>query len=154
MRTELVDLGAFTKVVLASIQSARTESKKALGSTLQAHSAQEQMEASTSHLFGNTSSHSVQHLEPPETRSSTSQRLRSNGNFHLSLDIWFTPLSPPSSQHLANSSPFRIGDFEMNINPSTHLPLALDLEDTWSFADGRSLLSPLHPMASFLSEDT
>ncbi|KAH6891968.1 hypothetical protein BKA70DRAFT_1408342 [Coprinopsis sp. MPI-PUGE-AT-0042] len=71
---------------LASIQSGRTESKKALALTLQAPSAQEHMEASTSHSLGNISSHSVQHLEPPETRSSTSQSLRSNDNFHVSLD--------------------------------------------------------------------
>ncbi|KAH6891952.1 hypothetical protein BKA70DRAFT_1426119 [Coprinopsis sp. MPI-PUGE-AT-0042] len=126
---------------LASIQSPRAESKKAPALTL---------------------SHSVQHLEPPETRSSTS--LRSNDNFHLSLDTRFTPLSPPFCQHFAKSPPVRIGDLEMNMNPSTRLPFDPGLEQTWRLESAGARvhhqrrykipLSLLHPIASFLSADT
>ncbi|KAH6891928.1 hypothetical protein BKA70DRAFT_1325160 [Coprinopsis sp. MPI-PUGE-AT-0042] len=99
------------------------------------------MEASTSHSLGNTSSHSVQHLEPAETRSST------NDNFRLSLDTRFTSSSPPFSQHLAKSPPVRIGDLEMNMNPSTRLPFDPGLEQTWRLESARrrrQVSSPSH----------
>ncbi|KAH6900916.1 hypothetical protein BKA70DRAFT_1437145 [Coprinopsis sp. MPI-PUGE-AT-0042] len=74
------------------------------------------------------------------------------------------PYHLPSSSVSQNLPPVRIGDLEMNMNPSTHLPFDTDLEQTWRLesADARVhhqrrykiLLSPLHPMASFLSEGT